>query len=183
MHDHLVSSPLLQNCHFCKCCRRLFWEEQPWHNPLWLTGLKTPTNFWEERPCSNKLSLLGNDWPLYPVKRTNQPGWLAVRKTRSGELRTQKLKSHLIRTQSLNVLPLKPGVGQYMAMHATFTARDFFLANFYPSGPFTCICFQNLSRVFPVLAVANTSSCVGPQTKIGHPAGCRFPCWVLAEYK
>ena len=32
----------------------------------------------------------------------------------SGELRTQKLKSHLERTQSLNVLPLKPGVGQHM---------------------------------------------------------------------
>ena len=47
---------------------------------------------------------------------------------RSGELRTQKLKSHLVRTQSLNVLPLKPGVGQYIAMHATLTARDFFLA-------------------------------------------------------
>ena len=25
-------------------------------------------------------------------------------------------------------------------------------------------------------------SCVGPQNKIGHPAGCRFPCWVPAEY-
>ena len=58
---------------------------------------------------------------------------------RSGEMRTQKLKSHLVRTQSLNVLPLKPGVGQYMAIHATLTARDFFLAYFYPSGPFTCI--------------------------------------------
>ena len=58
---------------------------------------------------------------------------------RSGELRTQKLKSHLVRTQSLNVLPLKPGVGQYIAMHATLTARDLFLAYFYPSGPFTCI--------------------------------------------
>ena len=44
---------------------------------------------------------------------------------RSGELRTQKLKSHLVRTQSLNVLPLKPGVGQYIAIHATLTARDF----------------------------------------------------------
>ena len=48
----------------------------------------------------------------------------------------QKLKSHLVRAQSLNILPLKPGVGQYMAIHATFTARDFFLANFYPSGSF-----------------------------------------------
>ena len=26
-------------------------------------------------------------------------------------------------------------------------------------------------------------SCVGPQNKIGHPAGCRFPYWVPAEYK
>ena len=56
----------------------------------------------------------------------------------------QKLKFHLI-TQSLKVLSLKPGVGQYIAMHATLTARDFFLANFYPSGPFTCI----FSRAFP----------------------------------
>ena len=58
---------------------------------------------------------------------------------RSGELRTQKLKSHLVRTQSLHVLPLKPGVGQYIAIQATLTARDFFLAYFYTSGPFTCI--------------------------------------------
>ncbi len=58
---------------------------------------------------------------------------------RSGELRTQKLKSHLVRTQSLNVLPFKPGVGQHIAIHATLTARDFFLAYFYPSSPFTCI--------------------------------------------
>ena len=36
--------------------------------------------------------------------------------------------------------------------------------------------FQNLSRFFPVLAVANAGSCVGPQNKIGHSAGCRFPC-------
>ena len=76
----------------------------------------------------------------------------------------QELKSHLLRTQRLKVLPLKPGVGQYIsiAIHATPTARDFFLANFYYSGPFTGIFSQNLSRVFPVLAVAKTGSCVGP---------------------
>ena len=50
---------------------------------------------------------------------------------RSGELRTQKSRSHLVRMQSLNVLPFKPGVGQYIAIHATLTARDFFLAYFY----------------------------------------------------
>ena len=69
----------------------------------------------------------------------------------SGELRTQKLKTHLVRTQSLNVLPLKPGVGQHMDIHATLTARDFFLAYFYLSGPFTCI-FSKTSPDF---------SCVG----------------------
>ena len=87
----------------------------------------------------------------------------------------QKFKSHLMKTQSLKVLPLKSGVGQYIAMNTTLTASDIFLANFYPSGPFTCN-FPNLSRVFPVLAAANTGSCAGPQNKIGHPAGCRFPC-------
>ena len=61
----------------------------------------------------------------------------AVLETRSGELQMQKLKSHLMRTLSLNILSFKPGVDQY----ATLTARDFFLANFYPSGPFTGIFF------------------------------------------
>ena len=102
---------------------------------------------------------------------------------RSRELRTQKLKSHLMRAQSLKVLLLKPAVGHYIAMYATLTARDFFLPNFYPSGPFTCIFSQKLSRDSPVLAVANTGSCVGPKNKISHPVGCRFPCWALTEYR
>ena len=63
-------------------------------------------------------------------------------KTRNGRLRTQTLNSHLLRTLEIKVLPLKPGVGQYIAIHATLTARDFFLANFYPTGPFTCIFSQ-----------------------------------------
>ena len=58
---------------------------------------------------------------------------------RSGELRTQKLKTRLMRTRSLKVLPLKPRVGQCIAMRAALTARDFFLANVYPSGLFICI--------------------------------------------
>ena len=68
--------------------------------------------------------------------------------------------------------------GPSIATHATPTARDFFRANFYSPGPFKfqLLFFfslpQNLSRVFPVLSVANTSSCVGPQSKIGHPAHC-----------
>ena len=74
---------------------------------------------------------------------------------RSFELRTQKLKSHLVRTQGLNFLPLEPAVRQCIAIYATLTARDFFCAYFYPSGPFTCI-FSKPLPIFPVLAVANT---------------------------
>ena len=103
---------------------------------------------------------------LFVALKKNPRGW---------ELRAQKLKSHLLSTQSLKVLPLKPGVGQYIVMHVTRTARDFSLAHFYPSGPFTCIFSKTFPQFFPVLAVANIGSCVGPQNKIGHPAGCRFP--------
>ena len=88
---------------------------------------------------------------------------------RSGELRTQKLKSLLVRTQSLKVLPLKPGVGRCIALHATLTARDFFLANF--------------SKPHPSFSCVRPGSCVGPRNKIGHPAGCRFPRLVLMEYR
>ena len=73
-------------------------------------------------------------------------------------------------------------VGQYIAMCAMLTAKNFFLVNFYPSGPFTCI-FSKTSHEFLLLAAANTDSCVGPHNKIGHPAGCTFRCRVPAEYK
>ena len=56
-----------------------------------------------------------------------------------GAADAENKKSHLVRTQSLNVFRLKSGVGQYIAIHATLTARNFYLAYFYPSGPFTCI--------------------------------------------
>ena len=55
----------------------------------------------------------------------------------------------------LKILPLKPGVCQYTAIHATLTAKDVFLAYFYISGPFTCI-FSKLLPIFPVLVVAHT---------------------------
>ena len=38
-----------------------------------------------------------------------------------------EINDHLLRTQSFKVLPLKPGVGQNIAKHASPTARDFFL--------------------------------------------------------
>ena len=50
-----------------------------------------------------------------------------------------EIKSNLLRTQRSKVLHLQLRVGQYIATRATLTVRDFFLAYFYPSGPFTCI--------------------------------------------
>ena len=95
---------------------------------------------------------------------------LLLPETLSWVLWMQKLKTRLLRAQGSKVLPLKPGAGQYITMHATSTARDFFLAKFYPAGPFTCIFFfQTQSWVFLVLAVASTGSCVGLQNKIDHP--------------
>ena len=74
---------------------------------------------------------------------------------RSGELRTQKLKSHLVRTQSLKVLPFKPGVGQYS--HTCYAyCQGFLPCIFLHFRSIYLHFFQNLSRFFPVLAVANT---------------------------
>ena len=42
---------------------------------------------------------------------------------------------------------------------------------------------RNLSRFLLCWLWLTHDSCVGPQNKIGHPAGCRFPFWVPAEYK
>ena len=41
--------------------------------------------------------------------------------------------------------------------------------------------FQNFSRFFLCWLWLTHDSCIGPQNKIGHPAECRFPCWVPAE--
>ena len=59
-----------------------------------------------------------------------------------------EVKSGLLRTQSLKVLHVKPGVGFYLAIHAMLTARDFFLAHFYPSGPFIGIFYKTSSEFF-----------------------------------
>ena len=48
--------------------------------------------------------------------------------------------------------PFKAWSWSLYSMHATLTARDFLLANFYPSGPFTCIFSSKLLPSF---------SCVG----------------------
>ena len=74
---------------------------------------------------------------------------------RSGQLRTQKLKSYLVRTQSLNVLPLKPRVGQYIAYTCYAYCQGFFPCLFLPFRSIH-LHFPKPLSIFPVLAVANT---------------------------
>ena len=64
--------------------------------------------------------------------------------------------SHLVRTQSLNVLPLKPGVGQYIAIHATLTSRDFSSLLISTLPVHSPAFIPKPFPIFPVLAVANT---------------------------
>ena len=121
----------------------------------WWSSTTTPQNHPFSAFCVLQGSALG---PVLFILCTKPISNLIERHSvpHSGELRTQKLKFHLVTTQSLNVLPLKPGVCQYIARHARFTARDFFLAYFCTSGPFTCIFVPKPLPIFPVLAVANT---------------------------
>ena len=58
-------------------------------------------------------------------------------------------------TELKYVLPLKSGVGQYIDIYATLTARDFFLAYFYPSSHSPAFFLKSL-QIFRVLAVVNT---------------------------
>ena len=71
-----------------------------------------------------------------------------------------EIKVSSVENKELKGLLLKPGVGQYIATHATLTARDFLLSYFYSSCPFTCIFSKTSPRFFffPVSAVANTGS-------------------------
>ena len=57
-----------------------------------------------------------------------------------------------VENTELKASPLKRGVGQYIAIHAALTARDFFLAFLVHSPAF----FPKPLPVFPVFAVADT---------------------------
>ena len=68
--------------------------------------------------------------------------------------------------------------------HACYAyCQEFLPRLFLPFWPIHLHFFQTLSRFLLCLLWLEHGSCVGLQNKIGHPAGCRFPCWVPAEYK
>ena len=129
-------------CHRWKgcCMRKGKWSEA--FCCLWLTGRQEIYCFTHSRQVIQKIwgsTCFGRFTGTFALIHVRSTWAFSSPPPHSGELRTRKLKSHLVRTQSLNVLSLKPGVGQYIAIHATLTARDLFLAYFYPTGPFTCI--------------------------------------------
>ena len=66
---------------------------------------------------------------------------------------------------------------QLIYSHTCYTyCQDFLPCLFLPFESIHLHFFQNFSQFFPVLAVANTGSCVGLQNKIGHFAVSKFPC-------
>ena len=173
--------PTLRSCALLSVVHSCFIASNDFMEPRWLTiVINLEEKLWV---CNHIFLVFLRQNVRGPSSWDPGVAEFVFQSPRSRELRTQKLKSHLVRTQSLHVLPLKPGVGQYIAIHATLTARDFFLAYFYTSDPITCI-FSKASPEFSLcwLWLAH-GSCVGSQNKMGHPAGCRFPCRVPAEYK
>ena len=102
---------------------------------------------------------------------------------RSGELRTQKLKPPSGETTELKRSPFKARSRSVYSHSCYAYFQKFLPCLFLPFRSIHLHFFQNLSRFFPVLAVANTGSCVGQQNKIGLPVGCRFPCCVPVKYK
>ena len=102
---------------------------------------------------------------------------------------TSEIKDPSVKNPELKGSPFKAwSVGQYIAMHATPTARDFFLANFYPSGPFTCMFSKTSPEFFlcwlwltPVLVWARRVREV--LLLLITDNWCRFPGWMPTKYK
>ena len=96
--------------------------------------------------------------------------------------RTQKLKSYLVRTQ-LKRSPFKAWSKSVYSLTCYAYCKRFLPCLFLPFRSIHLHFFKKPSRFFLCWLRLTHGSCVGPQNKIGHPAGCRFPCWVPAEYK
>ena len=94
----------------------------------------------------------------------------------SGELRTQKLKVPSGENKELKCSPFKTW-SRSVYNHTCYAyCQGFLPCLFLPFRSIQLHFFQNLSRFFLCWLWLTHGSCVGPQNKIGHPAGCRFPC-------
>ena len=138
------ANAILKHCSQCSWRLFVYWELALVWSPL-TVGMKFPdrTYLFRKRWSSP------GEWDCHAFCRPNLIFCdCQCLIPRSGELQAQKFKSHLLRIQSLKFLRLKPGVGQFIAIHAALTTRDFFLANFYPSSPFICIFFKTTPESF-----------------------------------
>ena len=139
------------------------------HNPFHPQGF--PFVFSDSSPaaCVFLISLSLSNTHTHTHSPPPPPHWgTADAEMKDQSVENPKLKDWF-KQNCYKVLPLKPGAGPYLAMHATPTARDFFLSKFYPSVH-SSLFFPKPPQILPVLAVANNGSCMGLQSKRGHPA-------------
>ena len=106
---------------------------------------------------SNLMNHIANENPSEPSMISKQQASLtSMNSEMDVHTAPHSGESHQVRTQSLEVFPLKLGVGQYIAIHATLTASDFFLL-FFPTLPVhSPAFFPKPLPIFPVFAVAKT---------------------------
>ena len=122
-------------------------------------------------------------------KLTNSAFWLTVLYTEksqfmgivlrhpcSGELWTQISRSLSGENTELKRFPFKAW-SRSVSRHTCYAyCQGFLPCLFLPFRSIHLHFFQNFSRFFLCWLWLTHGSCVGPQNKIGHPAGCRFPC-------
>ena len=155
IYDVWVLSKVFGNSHqdlLCVSTLKAFWNS---HQDLrCVSTLKAFWNSHQDLRCVSTLKAFWNSQTEYNFLFPSSPFLFFFFSTFQSATEfsdhwsptTQKLKSHLLRTQSLNILPLIPGVGQYIAKHATLTARDFLLIStlrvhspaFFPK-PLPCV--------------------------------------------
>ena len=73
---------------------------------------------------------------------------LSLTGPRCGVLRMQEIKDPSVKNPELKGFVFGAIAGPRIATHITPTARDFFLAYFYPPYPFTCIFFSKTTPEF-----------------------------------
>ena len=101
----------------------------------------------------------------------------------TGELWTQKIKVPFGVNTELKRSPFKAWSRSIYSHTCYAYCQEFLPCLFLLFRSIHLHFFQNLSRLFLCWLWLTHGSCVGPQNKIGHPAGCRFPCSVPAEYR
>ena len=163
---------------------------QLWCNLFWLTRLKAQlTNCWK---ASSLLIVLPSPlhWCTVGIYASLR-ACCKILLTRYTYLRASpqegaadtEIKVPSVENTELEGSPFKAWSRSVHGHTCHAYSRGFLPCWIHPSGPFTCIFSKTSPKFFPVIAVANTGSCSDPQNKLGHPAGCRFPCWVSVEYK